>query len=199
MPDEPVKPTNLPNLLTLSRLCATPFIVWLMYGRTPCQRYAALVLFLLAAATDAVDGVLARRGSQTVLGNYLDKVADKVLVLCVFVALADVGALPLWMALVLIAREFVVSGVRDVAAARGKVVGANWMGKVKMDLQVITIAWGLFLLGPSGAPPEESSQTLSWLVLKSLAWVTVLTSTGFAIVFVKWHWRQLAGSTPDRT
>ncbi len=79
----------------------------------PPARYGALLLFLAAMLSDVFDGIVARKTKRTVLGNYLDPIAGKTLILCVFVALGDCEVLPLWMGLVLIARELVVSGVRD--------------------------------------------------------------------------------------
>ena len=179
---------NTANLLTLSRLLATPFVVWLMYGETPTQRYGALALFIGAMLTDVFDGPLARRSGGTPLGTYLDPVADKTMILCVFVALGHLGALPMWMALVTIGRELIVSGVRDAAAAVGKVVGANWMGKTKTFLQTLTICLALFLMArltPSGAP--------AWTALYVLAFVTVALSVLFALIFLHWNRRLLLG------
>ncbi len=180
---------NLANWLTLSRLCATPFVIWLMYGRSPAARYAALGLFLAAMLTDVLDGMVARRVGQTVLGNYLDPVADKVLILCLFVSLADRGLLPFWMVLTLIARELAVNGVRSAGTVLGKIVGANWMGKTKTVLQVITISWALLLLARTEemTPIVELHATTEWRVLWTLAFLTVVLSVLFAIVFAVRH------------
>jgi len=192
----------LANGLTLARLCATPFVVWLMYGAAPAARYGALALFLGAMLTDAFDGLAARRTRRTVLGNYLDPVADKTLILCVFVALGERQVLPLWMALVLIGRELLVSGVRDVAAARGRVVGANWMGKAKTFLQVVTASWGLYVLaglgGETRTPPFHASAT--YRALWVFAFLTVSLSVVFALAFLVWNRGELlAPGEADRT
>lgn len=183
------KAVNAANLLSLSRVCATPFVICLMYGGSAGMRYGALVLFAAAMLTDVFDGLLARRGERTVLGNYLDPVADKTLILCLFVALADRGMLPLWMGLVLIARELIVSGVRNVGAARGRVVGANWMGKTKTVFQVATICWALFLLARvrGGEMRPEFRQTLPWRSLWGFGCLTVALSVVFAVVFLVWN------------
>ena len=175
---------NAANVLTLSRLLSTPFVVWLMYGQTPAQRYGALALFIAAMLTDIFDGPLARRSGETALGTYLDPVADKTLILCVFVALGHLGALPMWMALVTIARELLVSGVRDAAAAAGQVVGANWMGKTKTFLQTLTICLAILLMART-TPPDAPA----WTVLYVFAFVTVALSVLFALVFLHWNRR----------
>lgn len=188
---------NAANILTLSRLCATPFVVWLMYGASPASRYSALGLFIAAMLTDCFDGPLARRFGRTVLGNYLDPVADKTLILCVFVAVAERCMLPLWMALVTISRELIVSGVRDVAAAHGRVVGANWMGKTKTFLQVVTLSAALLLLayGSHAVPAAGSHPSAAEQLLWGLAFGTVALSVAFAVVFLYWNRRTLmAGS-----
>jgi len=179
---------NAANLLTLSRLCATPFVVWLMYGDSAGARYGALVLFLAAMLTDAFDGPLARRGGRTVLGNYLDPIADKTLILCVFVCLGERDVLPLWMGLALIARELLVSGVRDVAAAHGRVVGANWMGKAKTFLQVVAISCGLFLFARmDGSLSADFRGSVIYRSYWVLACATVALSVIFALVFLYRH------------
>ena len=173
------------NLLTLLRLCATPFVVWLMYADSATARYGALALFIGAMLTDVFDGMLARRGGQTVLGNYLDPVADKTLILCVFVCLGERGVLPLWMGLVLIGRELFVSGVRNVGAAQGRIVSANWMGKTKTFLQVVTISFGLLLLARAGnTMPDDSRLSAAYRSLWALGFVTVTLSVVFAIAFL---------------
>jgi CDP-diacylglycerol--glycerol-3-phosphate 3-phosphatidyltransferase len=174
------------DILTLSRLGATPVVVWLAMG-TPAQRYSAMYLFIAATLTDVFDGYLARKQGPTVLGNYLDPVADKVLILSVFFTVSFQGALPLWMALVLLAREFVVSGVRDVAAARGKIVGANWMGKLKTLLQIITICWAIFALARKGNDLTAFRSTMEYTMLWSLAFFTTALSAIFAGIFVYWN------------
>jgi len=183
---------NAANFLTLARLSATPFVVGLMYFPGRMARYGSVALFLCAMATDVFDGLLACRRGVTVVGNYLDPVADKTLILCALVALSERGVLPVWMALVTIGRELIVSGVRDVAASRGKVVGANWMGKTKTFLQSVTIAWAL-LLWAQAPSADELRRTPEWRSLWWFATATVAASVAFAIAFVLWHWPLVAG------
>ena len=198
---------NLANLLTLSRFCATPFVIWLMYGSSAAARYGALALFLGAMATDVFDGLLARNGRGTALGNYLDPVADKTLILSAFVALGALRVLPLWMGLVLIAREFAVSAVRDVAAAKGRVIGANWMGKTKTVLQVVTVAWAMLYHARAAevkylVASEADRQALldyysfDRTLLWAFALLTVVASVVFAGAFAWWHRRLLFHGNP---
>ena len=187
------------NLLTFSRLAATPFVVWLMYADTPAARYGALGLFIAAMLTDVFDGPLARRTGRTTLGNYLDPIADKTLILCVFLCLGERGILPLWMGLVLLARELIVSGVRDVAAAQGKVVGANWMGKTKTFLQVVTVSAGLVLLARLAGEAGPSAVSSTWHhIVWGLGLLTVVVSAVFAGIFLHWNRRLIFGKgTPQ--
>ncbi len=177
------------NALTLSRLFATPFVIWLMYGQSASTRYGALILFVAAMLTDVFDGPLARRRGETVLGNYLDPVADKTLILCIFVTLAERGLLPLWMGLVLIGRELVVSAARDVAAVHGAVVGANWMGKTKTFLQVVTISFALFLLARADTvpPPDAFYVSAAYRLLWALGCATTALAVAFALIFFWWN------------
>ncbi len=99
-----------------------------------------MVIFLTAAATDWLDGFLARRrGEVTTLGKLLDPIADKLLTSSAFIALVELGLAPAWMVVVIVGREFAVSGMRNVAAARGVVMAASRWGKVKMVSQIVAI------------------------------------------------------------
>ena len=179
---------SVADLLTFSRLFATPFVIWLMYADTLTARHGAWVLFIAAMLTDVFDGPIARRTGRTILGNYLDPIADKTLILCVFVCLGERGILPLWMGLALIAREFCVSGVRDVAAAQGRVVGANWMGKTKTLLQVITISVGLFLLARlDGEVGRDYFSSAGHHLVWGMGLMTVGLSIVFAGMFLHWN------------
>ncbi|MFH1730175.1 MAG: CDP-diacylglycerol--glycerol-3-phosphate 3-phosphatidyltransferase [Planctomycetota bacterium] len=185
------------NLLTASRLVLTLPIIVLMYAGRPWAVWTAFGVFLAAMVTDIFDGMLARRDpSRSTLGNYLDPIADKVLLTCVFICLAHLGILPVWMALVLVVREFVVNGVRSAGAVQGKVVGANWMGKTKTFLQTVAISFALCgravaaSASPGAGPPPFAGlcMTVAWWV----AFVVTIAAAVFACVFVYWNralWR----------
>ena len=133
---------NLPNKLTVGRMIAVPFfIAAYMMGYYP----VALVLFCLASATDALDGSIARkRGLVTNFGKIMDPLADKILVysaLCLFI---ESGLIKSWMLIIILAREFIVAGMRTVAASEGRVLAAGMSGKIKTVLQMVAVILYLF-------------------------------------------------------
>lgn len=173
---------TIPNLLTFTRLGATPVVAVLAYSSGGQGRAWALGVFLFAMATDVADGIIAKRpGQSSFLGLYLDPVTDKVILLTMFFVLADLGLLPLWMALLMTAREFIVDGLRSAAAAKGRVAGANLMGKTKAFLQTVCVAAGLLVRSLS---VEEA---LSRLLVTSLTGFTLLLAWVFAGVFLWWN------------
>lgn len=128
---------NLPNKLTLLRIIAIPvFIVVLMMG----YGYAATVIFSAAALTDMLDGKIARKYDLvTNFGKLMDPLADKLLVMSALVCLVELGSVPGWMVIVILAREFAVTGLRQVAASEGIVIAAGTTGKIKTITQMIAI------------------------------------------------------------
>jgi len=135
---------NLPNTLTLSRILVIPVFVFLFSNPTPERSVAAASVFLLAALTDLLDGYLARRRGQiTNLGKLLDPVADKLLVASGLILLVQFQRVEVWLAIVMIARELIVTGARTVAAKEGFIVPADSFGKLKVVCQISGI---LFLI-----------------------------------------------------
>lgn len=133
-------PLNLPNVLTLLRIVAVPVIVVALLDETPNGDALAAGVFALAAATDGLDGYIARsRNSVTTFGKLMDPLADKLLVTAALVSLVSLDRLAAWVAMVIIAREFAITGLRALAAERGIVIAASWMGKVKTVLQIAAI------------------------------------------------------------
>ncbi len=128
---------NLPNQLTLLRIIAIPvFIVVLMMG----HGYIATIIFIAAAITDMLDGHIARKYNLvTNFGKLMDPLADKLLVMSALVCLVQLGHVPGWMAIVILAREFAVTGLRQVAASEGIVIAAGTTGKIKTITQMIAI------------------------------------------------------------
>lgn len=128
---------NLPNKLTLLRIIAIPvFIVVLMMG----HRYTATIIFIAAALTDMLDGHIARKYDLvTNFGKLMDPLADKLLVMAALVCLVDLGNVAGWMVIVILAREFAVTGLRQIAAAEGIVIAAGATGKIKTITQMIAI------------------------------------------------------------
>jgi CDP-diacylglycerol--glycerol-3-phosphate 3-phosphatidyltransferase len=131
---------NLPNSLTFLRILLIPVFMAFLLEAVPHGAVLAAVTFVLAAATDSLDGYFARRRRQiTVLGAFLDPLADKLLVSAALIALVELGKLSAWVAMVIIAREFAVSGLRMVAAAEGVIIPASRWGKAKTAGQMVAI------------------------------------------------------------
>lgn len=128
---------NLPNKLTMGRIFAIPvFIVVFLLD----YRYAAAVIFILAALTDMLDGHIARKNNLvTNFGKLMDPLADKLLVMSALICLSQVGDVPGWMVIVILGREFIITGMRQVAAAQGVVIAAGTTGKIKTITQMIAI------------------------------------------------------------
>jgi CDP-diacylglycerol--glycerol-3-phosphate 3-phosphatidyltransferase len=133
-------PLNLPNVLTMLRILAVPVIVVALLGETPNGDALAAGVFALAALTDGLDGYFARsRDAVTTFGKLMDPLADKLLIVAALVSLVSLDRLAAWVAMVIIARELAVTGLRAVAAERGVVIAASPLGKVKTILQVAAV------------------------------------------------------------
>ena len=142
-------PLNLPNVLTLLRILAVPVIVVALLGETPNGDALAAGVFALAALTDGLDGYIARRRKQvTTFGKLMDPLADKLLVVAALISLVSLDRLAAWVAMVIIARELAVTGLRAVAAEQGLVIAASWLGKVKTALQISAV-FALIIWNPS--------------------------------------------------
>ncbi len=128
---------NLPNMLTVGRILIIPLFVWFTYDGDPLYSVWAAAIFTLAAVTDVVDGFLARRWNMiTVVGKLLDPLADKLIVAAAMVMMVRLGRLPAWLVITLLSREFIVTGLRQVAASEGLVIAAGQEGKWKTALQL---------------------------------------------------------------
>lgn len=155
---------NLPNGLTLFRIFLVPFLVVVLLTKFEGREIVALAIFLIATATDFLDGYLARRrGEITTFGTLLDPIADKLLISAAFISLVEVGLAPAWMVVVVVGREFAVTGLRSVASAQGIVIAASPWGKAKMASQITGIS--LLIL----------SERFDWLLPpgKIVLWIVV--------------------------
>ena len=133
-------PLNVPNVLTLLRIVAVPVLVVALLNETPDGDVIAAIVFALAAFTDGLDGYIARRNKQvTTFGKLMDPLADKLLVIAALISLVSLDRLAAWVAMVIIARELAVTGLRSIAAERGVVIAASWLGKLKTALQIAAI------------------------------------------------------------
>lgn len=131
---------NFPNMLTVGRIVLIPLFVWLLYDGDPWYSVMAASVFTLAAVTDVLDGFLARRWNMiTVTGKLLDPMADKLIVAAALVMMVRLGRVPGWIVIILISREFMVNGLRQVAASEGFVIAAGQEGKWKTALQLVAI------------------------------------------------------------
>ena len=143
---------SLPNLLGVFRILATPILVWLVLQNTSFGYYGAITLLLLMAASDIADGPLARRlGVVSPLGVFLDTISDKIFVAGALIPMVEVGLISGWIALVVIVRDFAVSGLRSFAAAEGVVITARQWGKQKLVITVVAIVWRLLAADYLGA------------------------------------------------
>ena len=138
---------NLPNYITLTRIAAIPLLIWILcsprFASEQSEReILASAVFILASITDGIDGYLARRRGQiTTMGMLLDPLADKLLIAAAFITLVQFNPalVPAWMAMVIIGREFLVSGLRSIAASEGFTIQASELGKFKMLVQIISV------------------------------------------------------------
>jgi CDP-diacylglycerol--glycerol-3-phosphate 3-phosphatidyltransferase len=129
---------NLPNGLTLLRIFLVPFLLVVLLTKFEGRETVGLLIFLFATATDFFDGWLARRrGEITTLGTLLDPIADKLLISAAFVSLVELQLAPAWMVVVILGREFAVSGLRSIASAQGLVIAASGWGKAKMFTEIV--------------------------------------------------------------
>ena len=199
---------NLPNSITLSRIASVPVLIWILSPKFPFQNahgeqeIIASVVFILASITDGLDGYLARRRGQiTTLGMLLDPLADKILVTAALIAL--VAYIPdvvrVWITVVIIGREFLITGLRSIAASEGFTIQASDVGKLKTVVQIVFVVsailahhwyeWVLFdgyLVIP-----------VKWTAIAA-GYFTVLVSTVSAIDYFVAFWKQIDHASSDR-
>jgi len=189
---------NLPNTLTILRIFFVPFLVAVLveqdlridwHGVFVPNEFLALAIFLVAAATDLLDGYLARRWGQiTTVGMLLDPIADKLLISAALVSLVQIHRVPAWMVVLIIGREFAVSGLRSIAAAEGYTIQASDLGKTKMITQVIAISMVLV--------------SIRWESLNGFAmlwmWGVVVFGIASAMEYFRKFWRKVDSSIKYR-
>ena len=131
---------NLPNKLTILRIIMIPFFVFFLLSGVggSASKWIALVIFAAASITDTLDGYIARRDNLiTDFGKFMDPLADKLLVCSALICFVELDKLPAWMVIIIIAREFIISGFRLVASDNGIVIAASWWGKIKTTVQMV--------------------------------------------------------------
>ncbi len=177
---------NLPNSLTLLRILMVPLLVVVLLTRFSGSEFWGLAIFLLAALTDAIDGMIARRTKAvTVAGTLLDPIADKLLMSAAFISLVELGLAPAWMVVVIVSREFAVTGLRQIAHERGIIIAANRWGKFKTLMQIVAIS--LLLV---------SYQLGRWALLGKIAlWLAVVLTVVSLISYFGSFWKRVMGET----
>ena len=177
---------NIPNLLSLSRILSVPIFIVLMLDPSPIRALAAGIVFALASATDWLDGHLARKwGQVTKVGKLLDPIADKILIMSALVVLVEIRSdvVHSWIAIVLIGREFAVTGLRAIASSDGIIIPAERVGKYKVGAQITTV---LSLLLYQYMDQE-------WMRLLGMAalWIAMALSVYSAVQYFRTYWRKL--------
>ncbi|MGC9972561.1 MAG: CDP-diacylglycerol--glycerol-3-phosphate 3-phosphatidyltransferase [Bryobacteraceae bacterium] len=182
---------NLPNLLTLLRIFFVPLLVAAlvqedlmitMWGVIVTNDLLALAIFLAASATDLLDGYLARRWKQvTTVGTLLDPIADKLLISAALIALVQVRVVPAWIVILIVGREFAVTGLRSIAATAGYTIRASELGKTKMLAQVIAVS--IVLVGMHWRVLAPAAMVFMWCV----AGVSIVS----AVAYFRKFWRKV--------
>lgn len=189
---------NLPNYITVSRIFAVPVLIWLLsssrFTSTSGEKeLLASAIFIAASITDGLDGYFARRRGQiTTLGILLDPLADKLLIAAAFVTLVQFNPrlVPAWMAVIVIGREFLVSGLRSIAASEGFTIEASDLGKFKMFVQIVSVVaailehrWREWHFGMVTVP-------VHWIAFAAI-WVMVVLSLWSAIDYFAAFWSKI--------
>jgi CDP-diacylglycerol--glycerol-3-phosphate 3-phosphatidyltransferase len=171
---------NLPNLLTLVRIGSVPVLVLLLYMPGEGWSPLAAAVFFVAGLTDLLDGWLARRmKSVTLLGQYLDPVADKLLISSILIMLTALGRVPAWMTILIICREIAVTGMRALAANHNFTVPSDLWGKAKTTLQMLGVFLILLQRPLAGFDPMVWGGWVMWLAVLITAW----SGLGYAMRF----------------
>ena len=197
------------NIITMVRICLVPVFVvaiispwpeWIGFAELDVWKaWIAAGIFVVISCTDWLDGYLARKRNEvTDFGKFMDPLADKILVTAALLVLIELGALPSWVVLLIVAREFIVSGVRMVAASKGEVIAASWYGKFKTVFQMIAIV--LFVVKESPVLHDASESV--YLAVYALSWFVMLIALVLAVVSMVDYVskaRHLIGFRPKRT
>ncbi|MCA9650776.1 MAG: CDP-diacylglycerol--glycerol-3-phosphate 3-phosphatidyltransferase [Myxococcales bacterium] len=173
---------NLPNLITIGRLFLIPPVLLLIDPTDPIRNFIAALLFAAASGLDILDGWLARRNNLvTVFGQFVDPLADKLMAMSVMIALVDVGLLPAWLVILMLGRDFYISGLRSVAASMGVVIAAGFGGKKKTVFQLMGLCC-VMARYPYRMPLTDQTMDFLFIGLVFL-YVSLLLSFGSAIQY----------------
>jgi CDP-diacylglycerol--glycerol-3-phosphate 3-phosphatidyltransferase len=186
---------NWANRLTLSRLVLTVLFVLALNSTWGYARTAALLIFIVAGLTDLIDGEVARRyGIVTNFGKLMDPLVDKILVAAAFISLVPLKVIPTWAAITVVARDFLITGLRLMASARGQVLPAERLGKQKTSWQIITVIFFLTLFAATELHYADEN-SVWWLRTRDqagpvLVWITVALTLYSALAYA-WRHRDL--------
>jgi CDP-diacylglycerol--glycerol-3-phosphate 3-phosphatidyltransferase len=181
---------KVPNMLTLIRFLLIPLVALMLYSNDPNLVLISIGIFIFAIITDWADGYIARNFNlKSKFGTFFDPIVDKMLILTMFFIFSDLKLIPLWMILLILFREFLVTGIRQVCSTGTKIVGANWMGKTKFSLQAIAIVYlQLFLyFRLHRASNVLFNETAAFYFVL----VVVIVSLAFALNFLYWHRKEI--------
>src|SRR5213596_920662 len=191
---------NWANRITLSRLVLTVLFGLALNSSWQYPRTSALLIFLIAGLTDFIDGEIARRyGFVTDFGKLMDPLVDKIMVAAAFISLVPLKAVPAWAATTVVARDFLITGLRLIASAKGRILPAESLGNQKTSWQIVTIVFFLALL--SIVELRYATETSTWWVRAwadagpVLVWITVALTIYSGIGFT---WRNRELITPDQ-
>lgn len=192
-----MNPQSIPNLLGVFRIVATPLLVALILWGTAWSYFATFVLLLLMAISDIADGRLARKyGVVSPLGVFLDTTSDKIFVTAVLIPLVQQGLLSSWIAVVIIVRDFAISGLRSYAAAEGVIISARPWGKQKLTITVLALCWLLLWAAAAetpGVPPVIMLLLSLWWIPMAMA---VIWTVGSGLEYIWNAWPLLMGKQP---
>jgi len=182
---------SLPNLLTLSRIILSPVYMILFLIENPYSRLAATIVFLVAALTDLLDGYLARkRGITTGFGKFMDPLADKILVSTAFITFVNLGYAKTWMITTIIVREFIITGLRSLAAYKGMIITPSFVAQWKTAMQMIVISGILIYINlktwlvPMGYNWKMFFSPMTNAVFDIMILITVILSVGTGIDYL---------------
>jgi CDP-diacylglycerol---glycerol-3-phosphate 3-phosphatidyltransferase len=191
---------NWANRLTVSRLVLTILFVAALNSSWVYARTAALIFFLLAGVTDFFDGEIARRyGSVTNFGELMDPLVDKIMIAAAFISLVPLKAIPAWAATTVVARDFLITGLRLMASARGQILPAEQLGKHKTSWQIITVIFFLLLLSAQELKYADGAQGWWFRAWNQagpiLVWITVILTVYSGLGYA---WRHRDVIAPDQ-
>jgi CDP-diacylglycerol--glycerol-3-phosphate 3-phosphatidyltransferase len=191
---------NWANRLTVSRLVLTILFVAALNSSWGYGCTAALIIFLLAGITDFFDGEIARRyGSVTNFGKLMDPLVDKIMMAAAFISLVPLGAIPAWAATTVVARDFLITGLRLMASARGQILPAERLGKHKTSWQIITVVFFLVLLSARELKYAESENGWWFQAWNQGGPILVWIAVGFTVYSgLRYAWRHRDVIAPDQ-